>query len=85
MKKANPRVILYTTSQCSYCRQLKALLRQLKVPFSEFDVSKNRRAFLEFQRLQGRGVPLVVVGEQTINGYRPDQLKSALKKAGFDV
>ena len=85
MKNTTPRVILYTTTQCHYCRQLKSLLKQLKVPFGEFDVAKNRRAFLDFQRQGGRGVPMLVVGKQVINGFRPEQVKNALKKAGFDV
>ena len=85
MKPKPTRITLYSAPKCSHCRQLKALLKQLKVPFAEFDISKNQRAFKEFRRLGGRGVPLVQIGANKINGFQPDQLKKTLRKAGFNV
>ncbi|MES9885680.1 MAG: glutaredoxin domain-containing protein [Candidatus Sedimenticola sp. 6PFRAG1] len=85
MKKALPRVTLYSTGQCSYCRQAIAFLQKKKVPFAEFDVERNRRAFNDFQRAGGRGVPLILVGGRSLNGFQPKQLEKALRDAGFNV
>lgn len=85
MKKQQERVTLYSTRQCSYCRQAKAFFRQRKVTFVEYDVERNRRAFTDFQRAGGRGVPLILVGKQKFNGFNPKQLAKALRQAGFDV
>ncbi|MES9846573.1 MAG: glutaredoxin domain-containing protein [Candidatus Sedimenticola sp. PURPLELP] len=85
MKKTLPRVTLYSTRQCSYCRQAKAFLQKKKVPFAEFDVERNRRAFNDFQRAGGRGVPLILVGGRSLNGFQPKQLEKALRDAGFNV
>lgn len=48
----------------------------------EFDVQRNPRAYKDFQRHGGRAVPLLVVGEQTIQGFNAKQLPSRLRKAG---
>jgi len=64
-----PRVLIYTTSDCSECRRAKAFLRGRGIPFREMDVGRNRRAMKEFQRLRGRGVPLLLVGGERLDGF----------------
>jgi glutaredoxin len=80
-----PRVTLYSTRQCAWCKQAKAFLKRHRIPFQEFDVEKNRRAFREFQHAGGRGVPLILIGKQSLNGFEPGLLLKALRKAGFNV
>ncbi|MES9884507.1 MAG: glutaredoxin family protein [Sedimenticola sp.] len=84
MKKAE-RITLYSTRQCSHCRQAKAYLKQHKISFVEFDIERNRRAFSDFQRIGGRGVPVITIGKQIINGFNPKSLAQALCQAGFSV
>ena len=85
MRQNTPRVILYSTTHCGYCGQAKAFLRKHKIPFSEYDVERNRRAFTDFQRAGGRGVPLILIGKDKVPGFDPGKLSKALRKAGFDV
>ncbi len=84
MKKP-PHITLYSTRQCSHCRQAKAFLRKHKIPFVELDVERNKRAFVQFQRAGGRGVPLIIIDKKTYNGFDPKQLAKGLKQVGFDV
>ncbi len=85
MNKPSARVLLYTTRQCAHCKQAKAFLKKHKIPFTEWDVERNQRAWKEFQRLGGRGVPLILVGAEQIRGFDAQRLTRALRKAGFDV
>ena len=85
MKQQRPRVTLYTTRQCAYCRQAKALLQKLGVRFTEFDIERSRRAFMEFQRTEGRGVPLIVVGRHRLDGFDPGKIKRLLRREGYDA
>jgi len=64
-----PRVLIYTTSDCSECRRAKAFLRGRGIPYREMDVGRNRRAMKEFQRLCGRGVPLLLLGGERLEGF----------------
>jgi glutaredoxin 3 len=85
MKKKQARITLYSTRNCSHCRRAKAFLQEHHIPFSEQDVERNRRAQLDFMRAGGRGVPLILIGDQPLQGFEPRQLQRALRQAGFDV
>ncbi len=73
------RITLYTSANCSHCRQLKQWLKARGQAFAEFDVQKSRRAAKAFAQLGGRGVPLVVVGDEVIHGFDQTRLRRLLK------
>ncbi|WP_457667397.1 glutaredoxin family protein [Thiolapillus sp.] len=85
MKAGQPRITLYSSSGCTHCRQLKQWLRQHGIRFVEMDVQRNSRAFKDFQRHGGRGVPLLLVGARKIQGFNPKQLSAQLRKAGVTL
>lgn len=74
-----PRITIYTTSRCPNCRRLKQWLAQRKLRFQEFDVERNRRAQKEFQRLGARGVPVMLVDSERVDGFDPRQLARVFK------
>ncbi len=80
-----PRITLYSTRQCPHCRQLRQWLRQRHIHFVEMDVQQNKRAFKDFQRHGGRGVPLLMVGKQRIDGFNPKILHQQLRAAGIEL
>ena len=80
-----PRVLLYTTGRCPYCDRAKALLREWRIPFTEFDVERDRRALAAFRRAGGRGVPLLVIGSHVIPGFAPDEIRRRLRRGGYPV
>lgn len=71
-------VTLYTTPTCGFCHQLKNYLSQRGVPYTEYDVSRNRDAAIEMVRLSSQqGVPVLVIDGQVVVGFdrpRIDQL-----------
>ena len=73
-----PRITLYSTSRCPNCRRLKQWLTQHRLRFQEFDIERNQRAFKEFQRLGCRGVPVLLVDRQQVNGFDPKRLQKVL-------
>lgn len=85
MNNRPPRITLYTTRQCPHCCQAKAFLQRHHIPFSEQDVERNQRAFLEFRRQGGRSVPMIVIGQQRLNGFDAKRLAQLLTKAGFQL
>jgi len=80
-----PRVLLYKTGRCPHCRQARDFLQRHHIPFLEQDVERNRRALKEFQRLGARGVPVILVGQQRLDGFDPGRLRRVLKGAGFRI
>ena len=79
------RVTLYSSPGCSHCRQARDYLRNHRIPFHELDVQKSPRARKQLQRLGARGVPVIMVGEARLDGFRPAPLRRLLREAGFDL
>lgn len=66
---SGPEVILYSTARCGYCKKARAYMRRNDIDFTEYDIEKDRFANLDYKRLGGRGVPLLVRGEETLAGF----------------
>jgi len=75
---ADAQVIIYGTPQCHYCKKTRKLLSANNVPFFEYDISSNRSAYQTFQRLEGRGTPLVIIDDQVIKGYNEPLMRKLL-------
>ncbi len=71
-------VVLYTTNWCPYCRKARTFFEQANIPYTEYDVEKSARAYQEYQQISGRGVPVIVIGDQVIQGYNQQAIRSAL-------
>jgi glutaredoxin len=76
-------VTLYTTSTCGYCKKAIAYLRKRSIPFTEYDVEKSATGKLDYRRLNGRGVPIILVGNQRMDGFNETRLADMLKRAGY--
>lgn len=63
------KVVMYSTSWCGYCKKARQYFQKKGIAFKEYDIEKNRRAKREYDAMNGRGVPLIVVGDQRIAGF----------------
>src|SRR5512136_167966 len=71
-----PDVRVYTTTQCPYCRMVKAFLEKRGIPFSEINVSEDREAAGEMIRISGQnGVPVTIAGDRVIVGFDAQALQ----------
>lgn len=71
-------VVLYATSWCGYCEKTRKFLRERGVPFVEHDIERSPEARRQYEALNGRGVPLLVIKGQVVRGYSPQAIRSAL-------
>ncbi|MBT3190428.1 MAG: NrdH-redoxin [Anaerolineae bacterium] len=68
--KKYPRIIMFSTPSCSYCRKAKQYFRKKQVPFREVDVSRDQAAARDMVRRSGQqGVPQIRIGSKTIIGF----------------
>lgn len=77
------KVRLYTTTWCGYCKRAKAYLQARGTPYQEFDVETSAQGQSEYRALGGRGVPVILVGDQRMDGYSEGTLAGMLKQAGL--
>jgi glutaredoxin len=80
---ARTPVQIFTTAWCGYCRKAKAQLAARGVPYREVDVEGSDSGRREFASLRGRGVPVILVGSQRMDGYDATRLDAMLGQAGY--
>lgn len=68
------RVVLYATAWCGYCKKTRALLKQLEIPYIEYDVEKSAEGRLQHYRLGGGGVPVLVLDGKVVRGWQPAKI-----------
>jgi glutaredoxin len=81
--KAKDKVRIYTAAWCGYCKKAKAHLTAKGVPYDEVDVEVSDRGRSEFAQLGGRGVPVILVGNQRMDGFDAGGLDAMLAVAGW--
>lgn len=69
-KAKYPRVILFTTPTCTFCKKAKRYLRERGVPFKDVDVSRDPAAARDMVRRSGQqGVPVIDIGGKIVVGF----------------
>lgn len=81
--KPKDRVKIFTAAWCGYCKKAKAHLASRRVPFEEVDIEASERGRSEFSQIGGRGVPVILVGNQRMDGFDAQGLDAMLAAAGF--
>lgn len=67
-------VIMYTTQSCPACTAAKSYFARKGISYDERDVNRSPAALQEFRQLGGRGVPLILVGSERMEGFNPGRL-----------
>jgi glutaredoxin len=78
--QGKPKVVLYGTETCSYCKRMRAHLDERKIPYQFVDVSGFGSGRSDFETLRGRGYPLIFVGYRRIDGYNEAKVDQAVKE-----
>jgi glutaredoxin len=62
-------VVMFSTSWCGYCKKVKRHFLKNNIEFSEYDIEKSKKAAKIYKRLNGRGVPVILIDKQPMNGF----------------
>jgi glutaredoxin len=78
------RIIMIAAEWCGYCRKQQKDFEQAGVRYRvlDYDQVEGKQAS---NALGTRGVPITVIGQNVVAGYRPDQLDAHLRPLGYDV
>ena len=63
------KVVMYATSWCPHCKRARNYFKKNRIPFTEYDIEKNRSAKRAYKAFKGEGVPLIVVDQQHMRGF----------------
>lgn len=75
------KVVLFSTSTCSWCRRAKKYFRENRVPFKEINVERDEKAARDIQRKTGQsGVPVIKIGSRWIVGFDRPAIERELSR-----
>lgn len=72
------QVIVYSSTNCHYCAQLKKFLNEQNISFEERNIDLKDEYAEELWNTGLRSVPVTVIGERKILGFNQVQLNKAL-------
>ena len=68
------KAILYSTAWCGYCEKTRKLLSANNIPYFEYDIEKSPEGRQQYDRLNGDGIPVMLINREVIKGYRPEEI-----------
>lgn len=63
--------VLYGTNWCGYCEKTRELFKRNNIEYIDYDIETSREGKFEFDKLGGKGIPLVLIKGRLVEGYVP--------------
>ncbi|MCD8510324.1 MAG: glutaredoxin [Bacillus sp. (in: Bacteria)] len=74
------KIVVYTSSGCSYCDQVLEILTEEQVEFDERNISENLDYFKEWKAKDVLGTPATFLGEELVLGVEKLKLVKLAEK-----
>jgi glutaredoxin 3 len=75
------KVLLFSTSTCSWCRRAKRYFKERRVPFKEIKIERDQNAARDIVRKTGQtGVPVIKIGGRWIVGFDRERIEKELTR-----
>ena len=75
---------MYSAEWCGICKRAKSFMDSEGIPYKEYDVDESSKGKRDFKKLNGKGVPIFLVGDQRMNGFSPKRLLAMLEAVRSD-
>ncbi len=77
-----PKVKVYSTPTCPWCKRTKEFLKEKNVQFDDINVAEDREAAKEMVEKSGQmGVPVIEIDGEIVVGFDKEKLESLLAKS----
>jgi len=81
--KDAPDVLMLGAAWCPACKAATRFFVKNNINYCEYDMEKNAIGAKLFQEVNGRGVPILFIGEHRIQGFNAATVTRALHDAGL--
>ena len=75
------KVVMYSAVWCGVCKKARRYFQQEGISFKEYDIETSRKGRQDFAKLNGRGVPIILVGKQQMSGFSADRFQPMYAEA----
>ena len=66
---AGKKVVMYSAVWCGVCKTARKYFQDNKIAFAEYDIETSNKGKRDYEKLKGRGVPIILVGKKRLNGF----------------
>lgn len=73
-------IVFFSAPWCGYCDQARAYFDAQALDYREIDIEASSANQRLFQQVNGRGVPLVFIGERRLAGFSSVAYEQALER-----
>jgi glutaredoxin len=63
------KLIMYSTTWCGVCKRAKKYFQKNSIAFTEYDVEKSSKGKRDYKKMNGKGVPIFLIGKKRLNGF----------------
>ena len=77
-------IVFFSAPWCGYCDQARIWFDALDTDYREIDIEASTANHRLFQEVNGRGVPLVFIGDQRLAGFSAAAYQRAFKRLPGD-
>ena len=75
------KVLLFSTSTCSWCRRAKRYFKEHRVPFKEINIERDQQAARDIVLKTGQTeVPVIKIGSAWIVGFDKGRIEKELAR-----
>lgn len=74
-------VEMYITDWCGYCKKAQNYMKSTGIHYVTYDIEKDSAANQRHKELGGRGVPLIIIGSNKMNGFSQETFEYYLKNS----
>jgi glutaredoxin-like YruB-family protein len=82
----DPKVIIYSTTWCAFCKTEEQYLQKLGVEYIKKDVEEDKEAYVELMEKNGgafQGVPVTDIAGGLVLGFDRAKIDTLLKEKGL--
>jgi len=75
-----PRIIVFSTSSCGWCKKVKNYLKERGFRFRDVDISKDPKAAQDVVRRTGQtGVPVILINNRPVIGFNKVEIDRVVR------
>lgn len=75
-------IVMLSAEWCGYCKALRTELDGMGADYHELDIETSEEGEQAFRAVRGRGVPVLIVGQEIVHGYDPERARSLIQATG---
>lgn len=74
--RGHPQVVMFSATWCTACARAKRYFAARRIPYRAYEIDLDPAGQAAFERLNGRAVPLILMGERRMEGFSPARFSS---------